>query len=78
VLVRAAGVQRLARVLEGCVRPGDACIRRLDLNPGLPGGGLQRHEREAALLELVLPLGPLRRERRCLVLERAHLFGERR
>src|SRR5204863_253306 len=59
-------------------RLGDARVRRLDLDPGLSGGALQGHEREATLLELVLPLGPLRREGRRVVLQRAHLFGERR
>src|SRR6059036_899495 len=62
VLLRATGVQRLARVLERRFRLGDARVRRLDLDSGLSGGALQSHEREAALLELVLPLGPLRRE----------------
>src|SRR5439155_1004077 len=78
VLLRAPGVQRLARVLERRLRLRDARIRRLDLGPGLAGGGLQRHEREAPLLELVLPLGALRREGRGLALERAHLLDERR
>src|SRR5207245_1558807 len=78
VLIRATGVQRLARVLERRFRLGDARVRRLDLDPGLSGGALQGHEREAALLELVLPLGLLRREGRRVVLQRAHLLDERR
>src|SRR5439155_139970 len=67
-----------ARVLERRFRLGDARVRRLDLDPGLSGGALQGHEREAALLELVLPLGLLRREGRRVVLQRAHLLDERR
>src|SRR5207247_2157829 len=78
VLLRATGVQRLARVLERRFCLGDAHVRRLDLDAGLSGGALQGHKREAALLELVLPLGPLRREGRRVLLQRAHLFGERR
>src|SRR5213596_2723932 len=69
VLLRATGVQRLARVLERRFRLGDARVRRLDLDSGLSGGALQSHEREAALLELVLPLGPLRRQSAALAEE---------
>src|SRR5437879_1523577 len=78
VLIRATGGQRRSRALERRCRLGDARVRRLDLDPGLSGGALQGHEREAALLELVLPLGLLRREGRRVVLQRAHLLDERR
>src|SRR5207247_916718 len=72
-----------ARALTGptasiAARNRSSSWRSHSRSPATSGGALQGHEREAALLELVLPLGPLRREGRRVVLQRAHLFGERR